>query len=235
MYLFYHFFHHLGGLPGIEGDVSPIPLNATPFLTDRERDRDRDRDRDHSDERRGGDRGGERGGDRERGSERGGGRYMSFNATIDTPNDRERDRERGRERGRDNKNEKENGSGNNNENENANSPDYNENSNYRSAPNTIYKERNISDRNGGRERQINYTENYENNENNVQSNNTVISKDFGPQNSRKSVNKNYLIQGKVSAEAVDRAVALLSVCTNAYQLLCTYRCREVRAIMQEVQ
>ena len=224
MYLFYHFFHHLGGLPGIEGDVSPIPLNATPFLTDRERERDRDRDRDHSDERRG---------DRERGSERGGGRYMSFNATIDTPNDRERDRERGR----DNKNEKENGSGNNNENENANSPDYNENSNYRSAPNTIYKERerNISERNGGRERQINYTENDENNENNVQSNNTVISKDFGPQNSRKSVNKNYLIQGKVSAEAVDRAVALLSVCTNAYQLLCTYRCREVRAIMQEVQ
>ena len=49
--------------------------------------------------------------------------------------------------------------------------------------------------------------------------------DLRSRNSNKLNNRNPS-QG-FSKSAVDKAVALLSVCTSAYQLLCTYRCREV--------
>ena len=51
--------------------------------------------------------------------------------------------------------------------------------------------------------------------------------DLRLRNSKKSSDQNVNSNHGFSSSAVDKAVALLSVCTNAYQLFCTYRCREV--------
>ena len=78
--------------------------------------------------------------------------------------------------------------------------------------------------NGDFQRRINSSDDNENGFHICENKNIT---DLRLRNSKKSSDQNVNSNRGFSSSAVDKAVALLSVCTNAYQLFCTYRCREV--------
>ena len=51
----------------------------------------------------------------------------------------------------------------------------------------------------------------------------------GVDNIKKGCDDQYNYNGSCSSGGVEKTLSLLTVCANAYQLLCMYRCREVRS------